>query len=136
MAAAVLLGTARPDGPDDPPRTPGASRVVDRRCATPRRRCYLLLTLLIVGFATVHYTHRATYLDEQFAGLDTKIDGLYFTMTVVSTVGFGDITPTGQAARAIVTVQMLFDLLFIGVAVRFLGQVVRAAARGHPAPIP
>ena len=54
-------------------------------------------------------------------------------MTVVTTVGFGDITPVGQAARAIVTVQMIFDLLFLGVAVRILGTSL-AAAPGGSAP--
>ena len=33
--------------------------------------------------------------------------------------------PTGQVARGVVTIQMLFDLLFIGVAVRILGTSLR-----------
>ena len=32
---------------------------------------------------------------------------LYFTITVFSTVGFGDITPTNDAARLAVGAQML-----------------------------
>jgi hypothetical protein len=82
-----------------------------------------LLTLLVVGFATVHYA-LARSAEDQFAGIDTKVDSLYFTVTVLSTVGFGDITAVGQVARAVVTVQMIFDLLFIGLAVRLIGQVV------------
>ncbi len=45
---------------------------------------------------------------------------LYFTVTVFSTVGFGDITPTTDAARLIVSFQMLLDLVIIGVVVRLL----------------
>jgi voltage-gated potassium channel len=94
-----------------------------------------LLTMLVVGFATVHYAIETSYPDE-LVGLETKIDGLYFSTTVATTVGFGDITPTGQVARAIVTIQMLFDLLFIGVAVRILGTSLRMQRTGGSPPIP
>lgn len=97
------------------------------RSATPLRDAlkalFTLLTLLVVGFATVHFAV-ATNVDDQLSGIETKIDSLYYTVTVISTVGFGDILATGQLARAIVTVQMIFDLLFIGLAVRLIGQVV------------
>ncbi len=52
---------------------------------------------------------------------------LYFTVTVFSTVGFGDITPTNDAARLIVSLQMLLDLVIIGVVVRLL---INAAKMG------
>jgi hypothetical protein len=89
-----------------------------------------LMSALVIGFATVHYS-LAHQVDDQFSGLDSKVDGLYFTTTVLSTVGFGDITPIGQAARVVVSIQMLFDLAFVGVAVRVLGQALRTA-RGEP----
>jgi hypothetical protein len=94
-----------------------------------------LLTLLIVGFATVHYTLARNY-DGEFDGIHTKVDSLYFTVTVISTVGFGDITAIGQTARVIVTLQMIFDLLFIGLAVRLLGQVVAQRREGIQPPKP
>src|SRR5690242_3131315 len=37
----------------------------------------------------------------------TRTNALYFTVTVFATVGFGDITATTQAARLIVTAQMI-----------------------------
>jgi len=37
---------------------------------------------------------------------------------VLSTVGFGDITPNTDAARLLVTAQMLLDLLLLGFGVR------------------
>ncbi len=52
---------------------------------------------------------------------------LYFTITVFSTVGFGDITPTNDAARLTVSAQMLLDLFIIGVVVRLL---INAAKMG------
>ena len=54
----------------------------------------------------------------------TRLDSLYFTVTVLSTVGFGDIAAHSEAARAITTVQMIGDLILIGLVVRvFLGAV-------------
>jgi hypothetical protein len=54
----------------------------------------------------------------------TRTDALYFTVTVFSTVGFGDITATSQSARVVVIVQMLLDLVALGLVVRaFVGAV-------------
>lgn len=57
----------------------------------------------------------------------TKMDALYFTVTVFSTVGFGDITATSGIARMLVSVQMLLDLVVLGLVVRqFMGAVQSA----------
>ena len=45
---------------------------------------------------------------------------LYFAVTVFSTVGFGDITPKGDLARAVVSMQMILDLVVIGAVVKLL----------------
>ena len=50
----------------------------------------------------------------------TKVNGLYFTVTVLATVGFGDIAARTDAARLVVTGQMLLDLLIVGVVVKVL----------------
>jgi hypothetical protein len=47
-------------------------------------------------------------------------DALYFTMTVFSTIGFGDITPVTEAARVIVMTQMVIGLLAVGVVAKLL----------------
>jgi voltage-gated potassium channel len=55
---------------------------------------------------------------------------LYFTVTVFSTVGFGDITPKTDMARIVAMVQMLADLAVIAVVVRMiLGAATRGVAR-------
>ena len=45
---------------------------------------------------------------------------LYLVITVFSTVGFGDITPKGDLARIVASIQMLLDLVVIGAVVRLL----------------
>jgi hypothetical protein len=55
-------------------------------------------------------------------------DGLYFTVTVFSTVGFGDITAKTQLARLVVTGQMIADLIILGIAIKV---IVGAVKRGR-----
>ena len=68
----------------------------------------------------------------------TRTDALYFTVTVFSTVGFGDITAKSEVARLVVTSQMFVDLLILGLGIRILtGAITRGRQRqrqGHDAP--
>ncbi len=54
-----------------------------------------------------------------------RTDALYFTVTVFSTVGFGDITPTTHMARLVVTAQMIADLVIIGIAIKAIVGAVK-----------
>ena len=59
-----------------------------------------------------------------------RTSALYFTVTVFSTVGFGDITPTTHVARLLVTGQMIADIVIIGVALKaIVGAVQRRRGR-------
>jgi voltage-gated potassium channel len=55
----------------------------------------------------------------------TRTDSLYFTVTVFATVGFGDINATSQAARVLVTVQMILDLIVLGLGIRVFTSAVQ-----------
>jgi hypothetical protein len=80
-----------------------------------------LLGLLTAVYASVLF-FALTYLvlgagdPNEIADLQTHVDALYFSMSIVSTVGFGDVHAVGQTARAIVCLQIGFDLLFISLA--------------------
>ncbi len=50
---------------------------------------------------------------------------MYFSSTVFTTVGFGDITAKTEAARLVVTVQMWLDLVFLGLVVRLVVNAVK-----------
>ncbi|HET6954869.1 MAG TPA: potassium channel family protein [Acidimicrobiales bacterium] len=64
----------------------------------------------------------------QFVGLDTKTDALYFTLSTLATVGFGDVHASGQLARALVAAQIAFNLVFLAAAVSVLTAFVRRRA--------
>jgi len=56
-----------------------------------------------------------------------RITAMYFVITVVATVGFGDITARSDPARLVVTVQMLLNLTLIVVIARvFIGLARRS----------
>jgi voltage-gated potassium channel len=55
----------------------------------------------------------------------TRTDALYFSVTVFSTVGFGDITPKSEAERVVLIVQMLGDIVLLGAGARVLLGAVR-----------
>jgi voltage-gated potassium channel len=50
----------------------------------------------------------------------SRLDAVYFTVTVLSTVGFGDITARTEAARMLVTAQMVADLVLVGLIAKVL----------------
>ncbi|MFD6453108.1 MULTISPECIES: potassium channel family protein [unclassified Nocardia] len=75
----------------------------------------LLLLVCIVGvvFALFYYRLQQLHPD-QFAGLETRTDALYYTLVTLGTVGFGDVHAVGQAARIATMVQIVFDLVVLG----------------------
>ena len=82
--------------------------------------------LFLLLFASV-YVVMATISASNFSEPLTHTDALYFTVTVFSTVGFGDITAKTEAARLVVTSQMITDLLIIGLGLRvIIGAVTRS----------
>lgn len=93
-----------------------------------------LLYVVVPMFALGYYAlERAD--GEQFASLATRTDALYFTLSTLATVGFGDVHATGQLARALVTIQIAFDLVFVAALVSLLtGQIRSRAARRRPSP--
>ncbi|HEY2191393.1 MAG TPA: potassium channel family protein [Actinomycetospora sp.] len=65
-----------------------------------------------------------------FSEVLTRTGALYFTITVFATVGFGDISPVSDGTRIVVCLQMLLDLLLLGIVLQaILGAVRRGQAR-------
>src|SRR6202000_3234165 len=66
----------------------------------------LLIPVFIVTFAGYYYVSEQ-HNPQSFSSMLSRTDSLYFTVTVLSTVGFGDIVARSEAARIAVTVQMI-----------------------------
>jgi voltage-gated potassium channel len=89
--------------------------------------------LFLLLFGAIYYLAGHSSPDGFSVHALTRTDALYFTVTVFSTVGFGDITATSQATRLLVTAQMILDLLILGLGIRvFFGAV--QMARHQPSP--
>jgi voltage-gated potassium channel len=81
--------------------------------------------LFLLVYANVYYLLALNVPGSFTAALTTRTDALYFAATVFSTVGFGDITALSQAARVLVTAQMVDNLLLLGVALRVVVTAVQ-----------
>jgi hypothetical protein len=86
----------------------------------------VLIPVFIVMFSSYYYVVARQSPSSFSSGL-SRTDAVYFTVTVLATVGFGDIVAKTEAARIAVTVQMVADLAVLGVLVR---TAARAVAHG------
>src|SRR4029434_5113599 len=77
----------------------------------------LSLPLFLLLFAGT-YTLLSSSDPAAFTEPLSRGDSLYFVVTVFATVGFGDISAVSGVARALVTVQMVADLVLIGLVLR------------------
>ena len=85
-----------------------------------------LFLLLFSGTYVVMAAVSATNFGEKLS----HTDALYFTVTVFTTVGFGDITAKSEGARLLVTGQMVADLIILGIVAKIiLGAVTRGRQR-------
>ncbi|MFF3691627.1 potassium channel family protein [Streptomyces sp. NPDC002187] len=86
--------------------------------------------LFLLLFASA-YVVMATMSASNFGERLTHTDGLYFAVTVFSTVGFGDIAAKTEAARLVVTGQIVADFVVLGLAIKIiLGAVSRGRQPG------
>ncbi len=90
--------------------------------------------LFLTVFATTYFTMAHSDPDT-FSEPLTRLDALYFTLTVFATVGFGDITAVSQPARAVVIMQMAGGLVLVGLIARVIfGAVQVSRDRNRAAP--
>ena len=90
------------------------------------------IPLFLLLFALVYFK-MADLQPQAFSEPLNRTDSLYFTITVFSTVGFGDITPLTQPARVVTMVQMLGDLVVVGLVLQVMLGAVKAGRRRREA---
>jgi len=84
--------------------------------------------VFLVLFASAYELLDATW-PGQFSEPLRRTDALYFVIVVFSTVGFGDIAPVSEVARALTTVQIVTDLLLLGTVLRAMATAVQTSRR-------
>src|SRR6266536_5924629 len=84
----------------------------------------VIVPLYLLLFASTYYLmERASAAT--FTQPLTRTDALYFSVTVFTTVGFGDIAAKSETARVVLIIQMLGDLVLLGAGARVLLGAVR-----------
>jgi voltage-gated potassium channel len=82
------------------------------------------IPLFLLVFAAA-YLRMADADAGAFSEVLSRTDALYFTITVFATVGFGDITPRTDLTRVATMVQMLGDLLVVGLVLHLMVGAVK-----------
>lgn len=103
----------------------------------PRLRAIEALLLVVPTLLLVFAFTYASLSDvgpENFTEPLSRIDAIYFSTTVLGTVGFGDIAAKSDEARLLVTIQILVGLgSAVGLARLFLGAADINTTRRHAA---
>jgi hypothetical protein len=87
------------------------------------------IPLFLLVFAVV-YLSLSESSTTRFSEPLNHTGALYLVITIFSTVGFGDITPKGDLARIVASIQMLLDLVVIGAVVRLLTTAAKSGREG------
>ncbi|MDI1462802.1 potassium channel family protein [Catellatospora sp. KI3] len=86
------------------------------------------LTAGVLFFALADYVV-AVGAPGSFVDLQTRVDALYFALSTLITVGFGDVHAQGQQARVLLILQMVFNTVVIAAGVSVLSHQLAARAR-------
>ncbi len=99
-------------------------QVLTRTGGHPGVGLVFLIGLSLVVFSATYFTLAKE--PGAFDGLSTRLDAFYFTIVTMSTVGYGDITPSGQSARLVVVLQIFYNFVFLATAAGTLSTSVRS----------
>ena len=91
----------------------------------------LTVTLMVVGFASF-YIQVSKRDPTAFNEVLNRTGALYFTMTTLATIGYGDIHARTNGARIAVMVQMLFNVVVIGASVKVILHTARRRMETRP----
>jgi hypothetical protein len=93
----------------------------------------LALEVVLVIFSFTYFVIAVNDPD-QIVDLHTRLDSLYFSASTVATVGFGDVHASGQLARGLVTLQIVFNLGFVAALANLLRDQIAIIRPRHGKP--
>jgi voltage-gated potassium channel len=88
-----------------------------------------LVAVFVVLVAAVYWTMSAINPAE-FSEPLNRISAMYLAVATATTVGFGDVSAEGDAARAMVTAQMVLDIVLLASLARAIFTLARMELRG------
>jgi hypothetical protein len=93
------------------------------------------VSVMVITFAIIYLNFSA---DDPAAFTEEleKTSSLYFTMTTLTTVGYGDIAAKTDGARIAVMIQMVFNVAVIGTTVRAILGTAKKRSQSRSAPRP
>jgi len=86
----------------------------------------LSAAMFLAIFAMIYVMISLSYPDAFSEALDS-FSAYYYALTVLATVGFGDIAPNSVPARSVTMLQMALDIAFIAVLIRVMGGAAKKA---------
>jgi voltage-gated potassium channel len=90
------------------------------------------VSVMVIAFAISYLNLSHRHADAFNVDLE-RTSSLYFTVTTLATVGYGDIHAQTDAARIVVMIQMVFNVAVIGTTVRaILGTAKHRGGRSTP----
>ncbi|WP_216654228.1 potassium channel family protein [Nocardioides sp. zg-DK7169] len=81
----------------------------------------VMVVVLVAAFSLAFYLLELL-APRQFEGLSTRTDALYFTLSTMATVGYGDVHALGQVARGMVCGLIVFSVAVVATLVRSSAQ--------------
>ncbi len=99
------------------PSTPRQKGIIDILNDTKKHFRLTMLkvyTIIIFIFSFIYYFLGSNHISIKE---DSYIDCLYFSVTIISTVGFGDIYPITNLGKFVVTIEEIITIVLIGILV-------------------
>ncbi|EGD53814.1 potassium channel family protein [Gordonia neofelifaecis] len=100
-----------------------------RPVATAIEMLAAVMCFYIVAFSATYFLF-SEYVAGAFNEHLSRVDALYFCLTVFTTTGFGDIAAVSEPARVAVSIQMASTLILLGLGIRFLNVLVQERVSG------
>jgi hypothetical protein len=91
-----------------------------------------LALLIVVNFSWWYWSQSLEPTHCMYGGTLSRTESVYFTLTTMATVGYGDIHPVTDACRRIVSIQMIVGFIFAAIILALLASYIGQALNPSP----